>query len=138
MLPHPPVGDALQRLGAAIRYRGTLSDRSREIATLMVATDADSGFEQYAHERLGRLAGLTPDEIAALKDGVDPDFADPEEAAVAGTTRHLLDHGALTEDEYATAGAALGPGTLFELTTLIGYYRLLALQLRVFGVDRPT
>ncbi|HEX3648942.1 MAG TPA: carboxymuconolactone decarboxylase family protein, partial [Pseudonocardiaceae bacterium] len=37
MLLHPPIGDPLQRLGAAIRYGSTLSDRAREMAILMVA-----------------------------------------------------------------------------------------------------
>lgn len=37
MLLNPPVGDALQRLGAAVRYRGRLTDRAREVAILAVA-----------------------------------------------------------------------------------------------------
>jgi 4-carboxymuconolactone decarboxylase len=35
------------------------------------------------------------------------------------------------------AGAQLGTAALFELTTLVGYYATLALQLRVFRVGAP-
>lgn len=137
MLLHPAIGDALQRLGAALRYRGVLSDRAREIAILAVAAHWRSEFERYAHERIGRVAGLTEAEIAALGAEGDLELPDPVEAAVLRTTRRLLHHRALGATEYAEAVAVLGPATLFELTTLIGYYQLLALQMRVFAVDRP-
>ena len=137
MLLHPPVGDALQQLGAAIRYGGTLTDRSREMAILIVATATHSGFEQYAHEHIGLRLGLTEGEVAAIRDGGEPRLDNPDEAAIVRTTRRLVDHGTLTDDEYAEASAALGAGTLFELTTLVGYYQLIAMQMHVFGVDRP-
>ncbi|HKN97503.1 MAG TPA: carboxymuconolactone decarboxylase family protein [Pseudonocardiaceae bacterium] len=137
MLLHPPVGDALQQLGAAIRYGGTLTDRSREMAILIVATATHSGFEQYAHEHIGLRLGLTESEVAAIRDGGEPRLDNPDEAAIVRTTRRLVDHGTLTDDEYAEASAALGAGTLFELTTLVGYYQLIAMQMHVFGVDRP-
>jgi 4-carboxymuconolactone decarboxylase len=135
MLLHPPLGDALQHLGAAIRYRGALSDRAREIAILAVAAHWRSTFEQYAHERVGLRIGLSEKELAALREGTDPGLADPEEMAVVAATRHLLDHNTLTDAEYAETVTVLGPAKLFELTTLVGYYGLLALQMRVFGVD---
>ncbi len=138
MLLHPPIGDPLQRLGAAIRYRGTLSDRAREIAVLLVAAHAGSAFEQYAHERIAVHIGLSDAEIAVLHEGRAPVLADPGETAVATATLRILDRRALDDDEYAEAVDVLGAATLFELTTLIGYYQLLATQLRVFGVDRPA
>ena len=137
MLLHPPLGDALQRLGAAIRYQGQLSQRAREIAVLMVATAADSAFERYAHERIAVQIGLSDELITALRTGTDPELTDPEESAVATATRHILDHHTLTDTEYATAATTLGAAKIFELTTLIGYYQLLALQLRVFAADQP-
>ncbi|MFD2415100.1 carboxymuconolactone decarboxylase family protein [Amycolatopsis pigmentata] len=136
MLLHPAIGDALQRLGAAIRYRGELSDRAREIAILMVAAHRASRFERYAHEAAGARAGLTADEMAALREGIRPDLADPAEAAVAAATERILAHRTLTDAEYQEIAAVVGPAGVFELTTLIGYYELLALQLRIFDADQ--
>ena len=135
MLLHPALGDALQRLGAAIRYRGALSGRSREIAILAVAAHEQCAFEQYAHERAGVRTGLNEDEISALRQGKTPNLADAEERAVAAIIKRLLDSGTLTDAEYAEYANVLGPAKLFELTTLLGYYRLLALQLVVFDAD---
>ena len=47
----------------------------------------------------------------------------------------LLARADLDDEEYADAVAALGERAVFELTTLVGYYATLALQLRVFRVD---
>jgi 4-carboxymuconolactone decarboxylase len=141
MLLHPPLGDALQRVGGAIRYRSTLTARAREIATLLVAAHWDSAFEWYAHEAAGRAAGLTDAELAALRagrtDAVAGALAEPAERLVAGTTAALLDRGDLTGEEFDAARAGLGMPALFELTTLVGYYGTLALQLRVFRVPLP-
>lgn len=135
MLLHPPIGDALQRLGAAIRFRGTLSDRARELAILTVARHWGSTFERRAHERIAREAGLTESEIAALRTGAELELADADEAAVVRTVRLLLTRRSLTDTEYAEAAATLGAARLFELSTLVGYYSLLALQMHVFGVQ---
>ncbi len=43
--------------------------------------------------------------------------------------------GDLDDDAWASDGAAVGARTVFELTTLVGYYRTLALQLRAFRAD---
>ncbi|HEX6235019.1 MAG TPA: carboxymuconolactone decarboxylase family protein [Jiangellaceae bacterium] len=134
MLLNPPIGDALQRLGAAIRYGGRLPARCREIAILAVAAHWQCGFELRAHESIAAHAGLSATQIAALGNGEPVDFGDPVEAEVLRTTRHLLEHGSLDDDSYAAAASAIGPDKLFELTTLVGYYSLLALQMNAFAV----
>ncbi|WP_166354977.1 carboxymuconolactone decarboxylase family protein [Phytoactinopolyspora limicola] len=135
MLLNPAIGDPLQRVGAAIRYAGRLSDRAREIAILAVAAHWRSAFEQHAHEAVGAHVGLTPSELDALRSGAPLELTDVEEAAVLRVTRHLLEHRDLDDATYLEVSDILGADTLFELTTLIGYYSTLALQMRVFGVD---
>jgi 4-carboxymuconolactone decarboxylase len=39
--------------------------------------------------------------------------------------------------DYNEAVAVLGTPTIFELTTLVGYYSTLALQMRIFHADNP-
>ncbi|MEO3871760.1 carboxymuconolactone decarboxylase family protein [Nonomuraea sp. B12E4] len=130
MLLSPEVGDPLQRLGAAIRYRTSLPDRARELAILAVAAHHDSAFERAAHEPIARELGFTDDELAALRTGAPVPLRDPLEATVLEVTRALLARADLDDAEYAALPAA----QLFELTTLVGYYGTLALQLRVFRV----
>jgi len=130
MLLAPGIGAALQELGTAIRYRGTLSARSREIAILLVAARWDSAFEREAHEAVGRAAGLDDDELAALR-REDPGPFSGAEGATARAALAMLD-GDLDDGGWRDAEAALGADGVFELATLVGYYATLALQLRVF------
>jgi 4-carboxymuconolactone decarboxylase len=137
MLLSPPLGNALQALGAAVRYGGLLSDRAREIAILIVAQVWDSTFERYAHEAVARSKGLTDDDLAGLREGTLAAITDPTELAVARTVTALAARGDLDDDEYAYALDVLGTRVIFELTTLVGYYATLALQLRAFRVPLP-
>jgi 4-carboxymuconolactone decarboxylase len=136
MLLHPPLGSALQALGAAIRYEGLLSGRAREMAILSVAVHWSSDFEWLAHEAVGRAAGLDDEDIASLRSGRCPVSATPVEQAVVATTKALME-GDLDDTAFSAAIDGVGLPGLFNLVTLVGYYQLLALQLRVFQVTPP-
>jgi 4-carboxymuconolactone decarboxylase len=135
-LLQPRLGSALQALGASVRYETGLDDRSREIAILVVAAHWRSDFEWYAHEAVGRSAGLGDAELAAIRNGQHQALPG-HEAIVARTAAALLTRGDLDDAEYREAVDHLGPPGLFELLTLVGYYATLALQLRVFRVPAP-
>jgi alkylhydroperoxidase family enzyme len=137
MLYSPQVGEPLQRLGAAIRFRTGFTARERELAILAVAAHLRADFEWYAHERIGRVSGLTGEELAALRAGRRPPLADPRERVVLDVTRTLAAEGDLDDAAFAEAVATLGHPLLVELVTLVGYYAALALQLRIFRVGVP-
>jgi 4-carboxymuconolactone decarboxylase len=137
MLHSPAVGTALQAVGAAVRYRSVLPDRMRELAILTVAAHWDSDFERYSHVPLARHVGLSDAEVAGLVAGEEVAFEDPAECAVHRVVRALLHASDLTDEEYAAGRDAIGEQGLVELTTLVGYYATLALQLRVFRVTAP-
>jgi len=138
MLYAPPVGHALQELGAVIRFRTQLAPRIREMAILVVAQAWDSGYERASHEPIGREAGLTEPEIEALRVGADPGFTDKHEQVAYSVVRALTGPAAdLDDQEYDTAVALFGEQALVELSALVGYYATLALQLRIFRVPAP-
>ncbi|MCW2904249.1 MAG: carboxymuconolactone decarboxylase [Streptosporangiaceae bacterium] len=137
MLYSPPVGLPLQELGAALRFRTGFTAREREIATLVVAAHSRSDFQWYAHELLGRDAGLTEAELTALRCGRDPVLADVRERIVHEAGRQLAVDGDVGDPLYVEAVAVLGRSGVVELATLVGYYAALALQLRLFRVAVP-
>ena len=134
LLLSPRLGSALQELGAAVRYRTSLSARTREIAILTVAAHWDSAFELSAHESVGLAVGLSAQEISDIRAARVPALADPHEQACANLVR-LLVEGDVDDEAWATWAPVVGDGTIFELTTLVGYYATVALQMRVFRVD---
>jgi 4-carboxymuconolactone decarboxylase len=135
-LLQPRLGSALQALGSSVRYDTELDDRCREIAILVVAAHWQSDFEWYAHEAVGRAAGLDDAELAAVRDGRHAALTG-REAVVARAAATLLERGDLDDAEYHEAVGQIGTEGLFELLTLVGYYATLALQLRVFRVPAP-
>lgn len=139
MVHTPQVGTPLQELGATLRFATTMADRVREIAILAVATVTGSTFEWYAHERIGRAAGLTDQELAGLRAGTFTS-ADPVEQAAHTLCTRVAATGdaALPDDEYRSMVAALGgEQLLLELVILAGYYRILAQMMAVFAVGAP-
>jgi len=137
MLVSPGVGLALQELGGAVRYRTSLTDRAREIAILALAALRRSDFEWYAHERVGRRAGLSDEEMATLQDGGSPDTFSEQERVVLDASRSLATGGDLDDAAFAATQSALGREMLAELVVLVGYYDLLALSLRVWRTPLP-
>ena len=138
MLHSPAVGGALQAVGAAVRYRSVLPDRIRELAILSVAAHWNSDFELYAHVPLARHAGLTEAEVDGVVAGAEVPLEDPAERVVLEVVRALLQASDLTDEQCAAGRDAIGEKGMVELTTLVGYYATLALQLRVFRVGAPT
>jgi 4-carboxymuconolactone decarboxylase len=137
MLLSPTLGGPLQEVGSAIRYRSVLPPRLREMLILTVATYTGCSFERYAHEPPGRAAGLTEEEIAGLRsESFAP--ADPGEAAACQVAVRLLTRKPVNDELYAAALSALGEPGVFELSTLVGYYATLAMQMSLFGVTAPT
>lgn len=137
LLLSPMVGDAVQSVGTAIRFGCGLSPLVREVAILAVAAHRHSPFEWWAHEPIGRRAGLTDAQIAALHSGETPAFDDDTAAATYAFCRALIAGGRPDDVDYEAARAALGLDGVMELVTLVGYYTLLAQLMETFDVGVP-
>jgi 4-carboxymuconolactone decarboxylase len=138
MLLSPAVGDAVQQVGAKIRFATALTARERELGILSVAGVLRSDFERLAHEPAARTAGLTQQQINAALSGRTPDGLTGDEALVCRLARLMTADRNLSDADYADGLAALGNQRLAELTYLVGYYCALALSLAVFRPELPA
>jgi len=134
----PPLANALEKLGGAIRFGLTLTPRQSEAAIVTVAYSEAQPFELHAHLPAARKAGWTDEDLEDIRKGRDPEGASAGERAALAVARRLVDASTLDDAEYAIARDELGEGRLFELVTLVGYYRMMALQLNVFDIDPPS
>jgi 4-carboxymuconolactone decarboxylase len=137
LLLNPPIGAALQEVGRALRYEGLLPDRCREIVVLTVAALQRSAYEWDAHARLGSVAGLDEDELAALARGRLDAFDDPGERVAIELAVALAEGRHVDDELYRTAERQLGTAGILEVSVLVGYYRLLAQQLDLFAIPAP-
>lgn len=129
------LGDAVQGIGEALRFAGTLDARSRELAILVVAATWSCPFEWYAHEPIARRAGLDATTIDALAAGSRPPALSSRQNAVYETAHELSKTRALSDETFASVREHIEEGEMIELFILIGYYTLLAGVLN--GLDIP-
>jgi alkylhydroperoxidase family enzyme len=137
MLLTPEIGNAVQQVGAKIRFATALTARERELAILAVAGVLRSDFERLAHEPAALRAGLTKAQVNAVLSGQVPDGLDGDEALIGRLAQVMTADRTLADEDYEAGLAALGQARLAELTWLVGYYSALALALSVFRPSLP-
>jgi 4-carboxymuconolactone decarboxylase len=138
LLYSPILGEAVQRVGEAVRYEGTLPPQLRELAILTVAAKWQAQYEWWAHEKIAREAGLDPAIIAAVKVGARPASADPAQRMIYDFACDVIDQHHVSDARYAAATDMFGASTVAELVILLGYYTLISMTLNVFEVAVPV
>jgi 4-carboxymuconolactone decarboxylase len=133
----PAVGNAMQQVGAQIRFAAVLTGRERELAILTVAGQLRCDFERLAHEPAARKLGITKEQVNAALSGRVPDGLTGEEAIVCRLALVMAAERTLPDDDYDAGLAVLGRERLADLTWLVGYYSALALSLAVFRPFLP-
>lgn len=124
---HPALLKRYLLLGDLFLNRGLLPARERELVILRVGRDTGSAYEVQQHEILGRAAGLTDGEIAAVAQTAadDPRWA-PREAALLAATDELCASDDLTDATWQRLRADWTDAELVELLLLVGFYRMTA------------
>ncbi|WP_419926370.1 carboxymuconolactone decarboxylase family protein [Candidatus Poriferisocius sp.] len=138
LLYSPRVGDAVQQLGAALRFHGNLTAPVRELAILAVATYHDCEFERWAHEPIALRVGLTDEQVAALRAGTRPDLEAADLESAYDVCQSILHSRAISDDVYRQAVEALGEDLVVELMIVVGYYGMLAQLMNTFEVEPPA
>ena len=133
----PQIGDAVQQLGAALRYGTSLPADLLEVAILTVGGEWRANFEFWAHARLGAAAGVPQAAIEAIRDGETPQFDDPRHAAVYAFGRELIETKRVSDERYDALKALVGERGVFEVASVMGYYALVSIALNTFNVGMP-
>jgi alkylhydroperoxidase family enzyme len=123
-------------LGGAFLVNGLLPAREREIVILRVGRNCQSVYEFGQHTIIGRGAGLTDDDIAALAGG-DP--AGPrwtaDERALIALADELCATDTVTDETWSALAARWSPPELVELVLLGGFYRMVSGFLNAAGIE---
>ncbi|WP_253904155.1 carboxymuconolactone decarboxylase family protein [Arthrobacter sp. Br18] len=133
----PAIGNAVQVLGAVLRFGGTLDGRLRELVICAVSAELDSAYEWYAHSRVAATVGIDEDELEHLRNGSMPPTLDAAERAALDFTGALLCGTTISENHHAAVFLHFGHAGVAELSLLVGYYRMLAGLLAAGNVPAP-
>jgi len=138
MLHHPTIGDPLQRLGATLRYKGLLAARTREVVILTVAAFYRAEYEWHAHAPIAADLGIDAEVLETIARGERPALEDEVEQVAFDLAMTILEGGDVDDEEWSRISTRLAVPELVELTTLVGFYSTLAMQLRLFHVQLPA
>lgn len=136
LMLNPELAKNWAGLLAAIKS-GQLSDRLAEMTILVVARFWRCEFEWWAHEKAAAKAGLTADQIDALRLGNLPELDSAEDQAVYRYVHQLLYDKRVDAEVYDQVNRAIGPKALVELTALAGHYGTVAAMLNALEVKIP-
>lgn len=122
MLLHPELYRRHTELGLQL-YRGALPVRLRELAVLRVGWRCRAPFEWGEHVDAGkRLAGLSSEEIAAVKQGWQAACWHDADRAVLRAVDELMDEAMISDACFAELESHLDAAQLIELPILVGQY----------------
>ncbi|MFS0884555.1 carboxymuconolactone decarboxylase family protein [Aeromicrobium sp. 179-A 4D2 NHS] len=117
----------------ALLLAGRIPRRETELVILRVADRCHSEYEWRHHERLGRRAGLTVEEIARVREKGLPGWSAPDAALLAATDQ-LLRTDDIDDAAWSMLRAHWDERHAIELCLLVGQYRGLAATIRALGV----
>ena len=118
-----------------VRNESSLPQRVRELAMLVTARSMDCPYIWNAHAALGRQAGLSDELVNALRDNRPLPPLSPEESAVVGYGRDLFQTRRVGDENFKAILELFGAQGLVELTTLMGYYTMLAFNANAVELD---
>jgi 4-carboxymuconolactone decarboxylase len=133
------MADRAQSLGEFVRYKTTLPGDGKlsEFAILLVASHFNCQAEWSIHEPIARAKGVGDESIDAIRNGEKPFDLTREETALYNFVTQLLKEHFVSTAVFAETLACFGEQTTVELTTLVGYYTMVAMTLNVFEVAVP-
>ncbi len=134
----PEMAKRASHLSSYLRQESTLQLKIQELAMLVTARERDCQYIWNAHAASGRRAGLSDALVDALRDNQElPEIAE-DESAVVNYGREFFRTNQVSDASFQAALQQFGTQGLIELTTLMGYYALLAFNANAFAIDLPV
>jgi alkylhydroperoxidase family enzyme len=128
-----PLADGFLALGGRLLRGRGIPAREREIVILRTGWRGQSEYEFGQHTTIGRAAGLTDGEVAALADVGDGGWSADDTALIA-MVDDLCDDDVVSDATWSRLGERWSEEELLELVVLAGYYRLVSGLLNSAGV----
>jgi 4-carboxymuconolactone decarboxylase len=131
---HPPLGKVYNHWGKHFLMNNSLNTRQLEIIILRVSWRVKSAYEWHNHVGYGMNAGLTLEDIAAIRDFPAGGNWTEEEAAMMQAVDDLIDNNIISDATWATLTNTLGKRQMMDLTFTIGHYVMTSWALASIGV----
>ncbi len=133
----PEMARRASPLFNSVRNESSLPMKARQLAMLTTARAMDCPSIWNAHVALGRREGLNDSLVDALRDRKPLPPLAADEAAVVNLGMEFFETHKVSQGTFQLALDQFGAQGLVELTTLMGYYAMLAFNANTVDLDLP-
>jgi 4-carboxymuconolactone decarboxylase len=121
--------------GYILSKKNSLNARQREIVILRIGYLCRSGYEWTQHEAIGLRAGITPDEISAIKTGADAPLWSPADAALIRACDDLHANQFVSDKSWSDLKVHFSERQCMDCVLTAGQYTLVSMLLNTLGVQ---
>ncbi len=130
---HPDLAAAFWVFNGYILNRSTLTQRQTEMAILRVAVLCNSEYEWKQHVHIGRLSGISDDEIAAIEARNDAHAWSDADRALLATVDELVGGATVSEETWTALSAFADNQQVLDLIFTVGAYVTIAMMMGLAG-----
>lgn len=127
-LRHPGMFRAQMVLGVELAANGTIPARERELAVLRLAWLARAPFEWSEHVDIGKVFGVTTEEVERVTEGSSAPGWTEHEAALLRAVEELLAVHCMSDQTWNTLAKTYNEMQMLEVPMLVGSYLMTAMQ----------
>ena len=132
---HPQLAKRWMVFANHILMKSTLPARDREILILRIGWLCQAGYEWGQHVLIGRDAGLTDDEIEAIKTGESAGNWSELEKLLLRATDELHSDAFVSDATWQALSQHYEQQQMMDLVFTVGQYNLVSMALNSFGVQ---
>jgi 4-carboxymuconolactone decarboxylase len=136
-LRNPKLAEHANQFGIALRDHSTIGRRIFELCVITVCRAWSVQYAWSSHAPQAELQGIAPEIVAAIRENRTPDFKRDDERIAYEVATEIMATKELSRTSYDSAIAQFGEQGMVELISTIGYYAMVGIFLKSFGVPTP-
>ena len=132
---HPELAHEVLSLSLYLRFRSTMSDRTRELLILRTAWLRGARYELLRHARLARRIGFTDEELVRIARGPAAPGWEPQEALLLRAVDELCRDYRVADATWSELAELHTVRELMDILFTVGTYNMLAMAYNSMGLQ---
>jgi len=138
LMHSPQMMSQARAMGDYLRYKSAIGNTLSELAILITAREWTQDYEWYVHHPIALKAGVRKEVTDAIADGRRPVGMSEDEEMVYDFCTELQHNKRVSDTTFNRVEKRFGKKGAVDLTGIVAYYTLLAMQLNVAQYQLPA
>ena len=138
LMHSPQMMSQARAMGDYLRYKSAIGNTLSELAILITAREWTQDYEWYVHQPIALKAGIKKEIADAIADGRRPVGLSDDEEMVYDFCTELQHNKRVSDATFNRVEKRFGKKGAVDLTGIVAYYTLLAMELNVAQYQLPA